>query len=204
MIFLPHRPDFKPSCQLQHRRWADDPFTHLLGRLRPDFHFGSTIFSHLYHPFREPRGAQSRGHGGLKMVQPGGSRPPVTAGGQGLPTPAPSSACPHLRVLSSLFPGQELKTPPWRPSGWQGLGLGRRGGVPQTFGSCQEVYGLVKDSSSQDKQQTCPSEGSTGGGMGHGRAHVPEPRGWHLHTGRQESGKMSPFSGPLPSPVTRL
>lgn len=39
--------------------------------------------------------------------------------------------------------------------------------------------------------------------MGHGRRHGPEVRGWRLHTGRQESGKMSLFSGPLPS-VTRL
>ena len=59
--------------------------------------------------------------------------------------------------------------------------MGGGGGVPQTFGSCQEVYGLIRDSGSHDKQQMRPLDGSTGGGFGHGRRHIPEAWGWRLH-----------------------
>lgn len=101
-----------------------------LGRPRPDFYFRSTTFSH---PKGQdctaaagsalPRawGAQRGGHG-VKVVQPAGSRPPVPAGARPCP-----HARPHLHALSSLLPGHELKTPPWRPSRRRGWGRGRRG-----------------------------------------------------------------------------
>lgn len=62
------------------------------------------------------------------MVEPGGSRPPVTAGGQGLPTPVPSSAC---TVVPVSRPGTEDTS--METLRVAGVGAGERRGCPSNL-----------------------------------------------------------------------
>lgn len=117
-------------------------------------------------------------HVSHREAQHAGSRPAVVAEARALPEDGGRQGRRHGRLRDGRQVGgaHGRSPPPSLPHCFASTGTLPGGSFCCTFGSCQEVHGLLQNIYLQDKQRMRPPEGSAYGGLGHSTRHISEAR----------------------------